>query len=148
MSQAVAAFACLGQEPGHGYGHLAAGLRALPPRWCAVVPAAWHLCPCCVSFVCIAGVALKQFTIAEAMRHKAVVMEVACNAHVHRRSSLLGAHFDEVARREWETRSQNLGASFFVGAAMGRHHDDLLRRAQDKFDAWKSSASAHVSCNL
>jgi len=46
----------------------------------------------------LAGVALGQFEYARAVRHKAVVFEVALHASSGQRNTLLGALYDELAR--------------------------------------------------
>jgi len=69
-----------------------------------------------------------------AMKHKAVVAEVACTASATGQWSILGVLFDEVSRLFWEEESGKKGDRFNVNTMVGTgheaQHEMLLRRAE------------------
>ena len=96
---------------------------------------------------------LKQFSYKSAMKHKALVAEIACNAKTTGQLPILGVVYDEVCRyafmcaviavsplcvmllccrKHWEEESGKKGDRFNVEDVMGNRgadHDMLLKRA-------------------
>lgn len=104
-------------------------------------------------------------TFHAAMKHKAIVAEIACGAPSQGKTVILGVLFDEVtrlltvcvhvgdalrmcvaSRKHWEDESGKKGDRFTVEDAVGKDQEMLLKRATVLYDTlfWKAKEQSEV----
>ena len=90
----------------------------------------------------IALSATGQLSYGKAMEHKALCQKVALEANEGRRGGL-GVVYDEVARKEWESRARS-GCTFDIETVAGKLEETLLHDAKRVYDAAGKSAVAEA----
>ncbi len=117
----------------------------------------YHCEPPCRDSVVTGAAVIGQMSFITAMKHKAIVTEVACSAMSKGKWSIMGVLFDEVSRfgvaselnidshcshilvrKYWEEESGKKGDKFDVEGMVGTHwgteHEMLLKRAHVLYD--------------
>eukprot|EP00973_Karenia_brevis_P027297 3763641-Karenia_brevis.AAC.1 len=95
----------------------------------------------------IAAAILGQLTYSAAVKHKLVVAEIATEAVAEGRRPILGVIYDEIARKEWEEKSAQLGKKFDVNGACEAATEKLLRRARIQHDRMFGAPTVKSSTN-
>eukprot|EP00973_Karenia_brevis_P010617 1438439-Karenia_brevis.AAC.1 len=90
---------------------------------------------------------MHQLSYSAAIKHKLVVAEVATEAVAEVRRPISGVIYDEIARKEWEEKSAQLGKKFDVSSACVAATKKLLRRARIQHDRMFGAPTAKSSTN-